>query len=192
MAQPPSRQERFIAYLESLADREDRGPLAMLRRGLGKPPGTVMEMYPYVAPWVPDNAKRREENAYYLVAALFGLHPLNWRIDKSRPAYHPTNFGASYAQLKKDADGNDRTTSAERRFVGLLNCHHDDLPDHLRHGVSLLSSRNIPVDWARLLSDLRHWDDPDRYVQRNWARSFWTSELSTDVGTDTRDSSTTV
>jgi hypothetical protein len=38
-------QHPFIRYLVSLAERDDRGGLAALRRGLGQPPGTVAETY---------------------------------------------------------------------------------------------------------------------------------------------------
>lgn len=192
MIQQLSKPERFVNYLEKLADSDDRGPLAMLRRGLGKEPGTVVELYPYVAQWVSVDAPRREENAYYLVAALFGLYSVRCKKDESKPNPRFTNFGASYAQLKKDAHGNDQTASVERRFVGLLNCHGEDMPDHLRHGVGLLSSRAVPIDWVRLLNDLRNWDNASRVVQRNWARAFWASESSIDGDVHIGDSPATV
>ena len=66
-----------------------------------------------------------------------------------------------------------RRELAEKRFVALLNCHQEDLPDHLRHAVSLLRSKEIPIDWARLLRDLRWWHREDKRVQRDWARAFW-------------------
>ena len=62
----------FVSYLEGL--REDRGALASLRRGLGRPPGTVADMYRYVVRWLPDDAPRWREDAYYLIAALFAYH----------------------------------------------------------------------------------------------------------------------
>jgi CRISPR system Cascade subunit CasB len=61
----------------------------------------------------------------------------------------------------------------ERRFVALLNCHQDDLDHHLRQAVSLLKSKDAPVDWAELLKDIQRWDNDDRLVQRRWARAFW-------------------
>ena len=45
----------YITYLLSL--KENRGALAALRRGLGRPPGTAPEMYPYVVPWLPEDRK---------------------------------------------------------------------------------------------------------------------------------------
>src|SRR5690606_39576463 len=54
---------RFIASLEALADRQDRGALAALRRGLGNKPGEVADVYPYVLPWLPSTASPREERS---------------------------------------------------------------------------------------------------------------------------------
>jgi hypothetical protein len=42
--------------------------------GLGKDPGTVPEMYPYVVPFT-TKAPGWEEQNHYLVAALFASHP---------------------------------------------------------------------------------------------------------------------
>lgn len=161
----PDWRDRFIEHLEKLRDQENRGALATLRRGLGYPPGTAPEMYSYVVPWVPQY--RSAEDAAFLVAALFALHP--------QPGGQGT-LGAAFARITESND------SIEQRFVALLNCHRDDLPHHLRQAVSLLRSKDVPVDWKRLLLDVLGWDHDDRYVQRNWARDFWrTSSMHEDT-----------
>lgn len=159
-------EQRFVAYLNRLVDEEDRAALAALRRSLGKSPGAAAEAHRYVLPFTA-NASPWEEDAYYLVGALFALHQINWAPggDSNRP----TNLGASFAWLNREVESD----SIEKRFVALLNCHHEDLPDHLRHAVSLLKSKEIPIDWTRLLGDLRWWHREDRRVQRDWARAFW-------------------
>lgn len=167
MTSPTPAERRFIEALEGLAAREDRAALAALRRGLGRPPGEAAEPYPYVVPWIPADVPPWVEEAYFLVAALFALHPMSWRDDGASNA--PTNLGASFARLRAAEQGG----GAERRFVALLDSHPDDLPHHLRHAISLLRSREIPVDWARLLHDVQRWNRPGRQVQRAWARAFW-------------------
>jgi CRISPR type I-E-associated protein CasB/Cse2 len=57
--------------------------------------------------------------------------------------------------------------------VALLNARQEDVPAHLRHIVSLLASREVPIDWACLLCHLKAWNREDRDVQRAWSRSFW-------------------
>ena len=107
----------FIARLESLAKREDRAALAALRRGLGKPPGTVAEMAPYVEPafdGAPDEA--------YIVASLFGLHPHHYRAE--RQARRADHGGANPAAADQDflARGNSRaslTVEDDQRHSGV-------------------------------------------------------------------------
>jgi CRISPR system Cascade subunit CasB len=149
----------FIDYLESM--RDDRAALAALRRGLGQPPGSAADMYRYVVPWLPDDAPRWREDAYYLVAALFAYHPAQGGAG---------NMGHHFARAR-DPQGED--TAIERRFTVLLAAHPDDLGFCLRQAVSFLRSKDVPINWHQLLSDVTNWGHPDRYVQREWARAFW-------------------
>lgn len=154
-------RERFIGHLEQLRDQEDRRALAILRRGANRQPGTALDMFSLVIPWVPEN--RHAEDSAFLVAALFALHP--------QPKGQGT-LGSAFAQISGESD------SIEQRFNALLNCHRDDLPYHLRQAVSLLRSKEVPVDWQRLLRDVLGWEHDSRYVQRAWAREFWRSAAS--------------
>lgn len=161
IVQAQSMDEKFIGYLESILKRDDRAILAHLRRGLGKPAGTAMEMFPYVAPFT-QNLNRSSENAYFLVASLFGLYPTaSWKSDDRN------NLGKSLSFLKDSSD------SIEKRFVALLNANEEDLPNHLRQIISLLKSKDAPVNWLRLLKDIKRWEHADKFVQRNWAKAFW-------------------
>ena len=150
--------EKFIGHLEQLRNQEDRRALAILRRGANRQPGTAMDMFSLVIPWVPEN--RHVEDSAFLVAALFALHPQTGG---------EKTLGAAFAKISGESE------SIEQRFSALLNCHRDDLPYHLRQAVSLLRSKEVPVDWQRLLRDVLSWEHDDRYVQRDWARAFWSS-----------------
>lgn len=159
----------FIGRLESIQKREDRGALAALRRGLGKPPGTVAEMAPYVEP-----AFAGAPGEAYVVASLFGLHPHH-----HRPERQPRRgFGSDLRPLRGSAEAED--PGAVRRFTALLDAHDEALPNHLRQLVSLLRSRKgeLPIDYFQLFYDLRDWDDADRHVQKRWASGFWGWEPS--------------
>lgn len=150
----------FIAHLEKLAESENRGPLAALRRGLGQPPGTVAAMYRYVVPWLPGDPKPWQEAAYYLVASLFAFHS---------ESTSEGNLGDHLAQTRSP-ESND---ALERRFTGLLAAHPEDLPVSLRQAVSFLKSKDQPVNWNQLFQDIQHWGHPDRYIQKRWAAAFW-------------------
>lgn len=151
----------FIECLQELARKEERGALAALRRGLGQPPGTTVEMFRYVEPF---NPPQRTAWVYYLVASLFALHPQTTITE---------NMGAHMARTRSEG-GED---ALERRFTALLSAHQDDLPDYLRQAVSFLKSKDVPVNWNQLFWDLQNWDekrdDPKYSVQKRWAGSFW-------------------
>ena len=149
----------FIEYLEGL--RDNRGALAALRRGLGQPPGTVADMYRYVVPWLPGEAKPWREAAYYQVAALFAYHPAAGGVG---------NMGDHFARAR-EPQGDD--TAIERRFTALLAAHRDDLDSYLRQAISFLRSKEVPVSWHRLFFDLQRWGYDGRPVQQEWARAFW-------------------
>lgn len=162
--------DRFIGHLEKLRDDGDRGALARLRRGLGKEPGSATEMHSLVLPWLPPGIPRWHEDACYLVASLFASHSQSGGSG---------SLGEAFARLAAAIS----SESIEKRFVALLNCHEDDLAAHLRHAVSFLRSKDIPVDWRQLLHDVQRWGHPDRFVQRQWARDFWTG-VESSVGTE--------
>ncbi|MBI4504637.1 MAG: type I-E CRISPR-associated protein Cse2/CasB [Chloroflexi bacterium] len=174
MSPPTDREQRFVAHLAELVAAEDRAALAALRRGLGKEPGEAAEVFPYVVPWLSSDAGRRdredEEQAYFLVASLFAWHQGAWPAEGDRR--RATNLGASFRLAARSRDEGGEP-GVERRFVALLNCHRADLPVHLRHAVGLLKAKEIPVDWAELLHDIRRWDSASRSVQRAWARAYW-------------------
>jgi CRISPR system Cascade subunit CasB len=164
--QQHSSSEGFVAFLQGLAQSNDRSALAALRRGLGRPPGEEPSMHRYVAPWYRPEQSRWAEDTYYLVAALFAHHPVSWDERSG-----PSNLGASFARLQNAGGGSPE--AVERRFASLLGVDAEDLHLHLRHAVSLLKSQDIPVDWGQLLTDLRWWGHEDRWVQRRWAQAFW-------------------
>lgn len=156
------QEHKFIGHLEKLVKEQDRGALAALRRGLGKPTGTAREMDRHVLPYLPPESglptspKEKREDAYYLVGALFAY----WYQGKDTIGPNlPTNIGASLRALveKETAEGGSRDDAekrVEKRLVALLNCHQDDLPDHLRHTIGLLKSKEISINWLQLLNDV--------------------------------------
>ena len=183
-----STDQRFIDYLESLVNNKDRGAIANLRRGLGKPPGTVPQMDRYVLKFFSEEDKVERMWLYYLVASLFAF----WYQGKDEVISDPpANLGYSLRVLvDREATADNRNEiedRIEKRLVALLNCHRDDLPQHLRQIVSLLKARDVPVNWRQLLSDIKHWERDDRRVQKEWAKSFWVGFRQDKTGEDAQD-----
>lgn len=162
LSQKQTHDEKFVRRLEKYVKDEDRAILAHFRRGLGKEAWEATEMFPHIAGWTA-NLSRRDENAYFLVASMIGLYPkLSSNTDNGF-----NNLGRSMSFLRDDSG------SIEKRFVALLNSDEEDLPKHLRQIVSLLKSKDAPVNWYQLLKDIKYWSSDSRSVQRNWAKGFW-------------------
>lgn len=163
-----------------------RAALARLRRGTGKRPGEVAEMLEHVVPYLREDALRferrpnealqgagplgdprpggyrrqatLEREVFFLVGSLFAEHPTAYEGKE--------NLGDSLRHLGEHE-------SAEKRFVALLNCRPERLGYHLRQVVSLAHSREVPINYRRLLFDLLDWERPDHRVRLSWARSYW-------------------
>lgn len=181
MSKPNAEEHRFIQYLESLLINKDgAGAMANLRRGLGKQPGTVRQMDRYVIPFLPADIKLGQDEPYYLVAALFA----HWYQGRDKIVNFDDNLGESLRRLVTEEAQKPGTTREdvekrlEKRLVALLNCHRDDLPDHLRQIISLLKSKDIPINWAQLLHDIKGWNWENREVQRSWSWGFWAIKSS--------------
>lgn len=165
------KKDRFIEYLELLAEGKNLAALANLRRGLGKSPKSSLEMYPYLDQFLSEKSEGKKpnykrENAVFIVAPLFAYY---WKAQTNIK-----DLGASLLKYQKETESD----SVEKRFVALLNAEAGELPDYLRQIVGLLKSKEIAVNWEQLFTDVQYWEasnNNSKYesVQRKWARSFW-------------------
>ena len=149
-------EERFIEHLVGLVHAGDRAALARLRRGAGRRPGESVDALREVVPHLPPDPWKHD--GYFLVAGLFGLHPLHTNAQQ--------NLGGVFRQFGEHE-------SNEKRFRALLNSHEDELGGHLIRAMALARAKEIPVNFRLLLEDVLHWTHADRFVQIRWASSFW-------------------
>ncbi len=157
------RDQRFANWLTKLQDQPNgRAVMAELRRGLGQPPGLAPTVGRYVQPFLTLEGGEKREEAYYLVASLFGSHP--------SPA-GSGNMGQHFARLW--AGEKEPPDNITRRFNILLAADWDTLPDYLRQAIGLLKANDVPVNWAQLLDDVLKWEYSDGKVQLRWSRAFW-------------------
>jgi CRISPR system Cascade subunit CasB len=164
---PTDRAFAFVTRLRSLADAEDRGALAALRKSLQDPNAMAAAACPYVVPFLPHAENLSRDRAYYLVGALFALH--------HDAGGEGVSLGHAFRAINDGQEGAGKpdNESLRGRFVALLDAEVEDLPDHLRHAVSLARAKQQPLDWHRLLRDVLGWNHPSRHVQRHLARDFW-------------------
>lgn len=181
-------------------DKMNRAALAELRRVLGKPINRAFPAYKYVAEWTQDVEEGWDTECFYLVASLFAVYQQGrFDNDRHRRSWHheenlfsaDRNFGASFRrfELKMQEDETEakreRLKAVEKRFTVLLNSRRTDLPARLRQAVMLLASKEIRIDWTKLLIDLLLWKRSENVFfianrkispQRSWAQSFYKLE----------------
>lgn len=149
---------RIEAFCERLAQL-DAGDRARLKRAGGRPlaqaRGTLGLFYRLLPPGV----SAYHEERYFLLATLYPL------ADEEQTG----NLGTALRQAR--SEHNER--GLDRRLEILLDADESQFPFRLRQTVRFLFSNRIGVDWPRLLRDLLYWDHPNRFVQKEWARSYF-------------------
>jgi len=159
----------------SKPDNIDRETLAHLRRGLCGPSDFTLSRVGWLFRGVPDDTSDRALDSALLAVGLFA-----W-VKGNCPHSSNTNFGRAFGHNLSDDDKKQR----EKRFTDLLDTDIEDLPYKLRQAVTLIEG--VPIDWEMLIHDLIGWSHPDRWVQKKWARGFWSNprlELA-DIGSTT-------
>lgn len=160
---------QFAARLHALADPRNRGRVAALRRGLGRPVGIPGDAACEFYRLLPADVSRHDELAYWTAATLFAAFPPREGtvIAKRR------SVAAALRHLGEQQGGDDALARVERRLLQLLAARSASLATHLRGAASLLHAAGIVPDPEVLVRDLRLWGAPDQWVQRRWARDFW-------------------
>jgi CRISPR system Cascade subunit CasB len=107
------------------------------------------------------------------VAGLYATHP-----DETNSG----NFGAtcrSIEQKRGEKSGDDnKLTPTERRFQHLLSAEGGtELNDRVLRMVLMAKAQGVPVNYAKLESDLKFWNVSDR-TKTEWATAFWTQGTS--------------
>jgi CRISPR system Cascade subunit CasB len=161
----------LVSRLIELAKKQDRGALAALRTGLGKPPGAAGRMLPIVAPFLSSD-EGPATCAAFITAALFAKHPQHANIG---------SLGVSLWKATKregiNPEGKHGEAGVEARFAAALDADPEDLSRHLEGLVSLCESAGEPIDWHRFYKDLRGLlGQNERYqisIRTRWARDFW-------------------
>jgi CRISPR type I-E-associated protein CasB/Cse2 len=154
------RADRLVTQLEQWKQRDDRGVLARLRRGLSKT--TRQEAWTVLGPWFGPTAVGCP--VYETVAGCFALHPATAAIG---------NFGETMREVmgkEKMKDENELHT----RFRRLLACSDSrEICEHVRHAIRLAKSakpREVSMNYRQLFVDLWWWND---WTKIAWAKAYW-------------------
>lgn len=166
-----------------------RANLAQLRRGVGKPAGSVPELWPLTLALVPESLSwdgdepGRAEEATHAAMTLYALH----QQSTSRPMHQPgRSFGHAVGTLR----GSDKwgEEAVARRFMCAATAESiGGILTHVRGLVTQLRAAEQGLDYARLADDFVGLLTPGRTqsVRMRWGRDFYrntpeTAEASTD------------
>lgn len=184
-----SRKEMVGAFtygqIHSLLKQKDssggRATLAQLRRGVGKTPGELPELWGVflnkLNPELVSNngIPSSAEWAIYLSLTLFAMHQQG-----SGESVHQEKIsvGAAAARLMTE-NTDDARKRVLRRFGPAVTA--KDMPElshHLRGLVQLFKANGIRLDYVKLAEDLYDFQNPERRraVQLRWGQDFYYNE----------------
>lgn len=175
----PSPAHAFIGIVRGW-DKDQKGKLAILRRNAGEPlkdARGVTWMYDLLN----DFRNGYGDETLFLTATLLALDRPYLKNGRTITG----SLGCTMNILKSAPGAN--VESLERRLAILLDADFDpqtgegELPFRLRQTVKLIASKEVGINWAKLLNDLRRWNDPDKVVQKHWAKDFYASFVDKDT-----------
>lgn len=198
---PPGRARSHVAtYVEGVINRlsppggsppspRARADLAQLRRGVGKVPGTLPEIWGLTLdgldrPGSGDDEASAEEYAVHVALTMFAVH------QQSKTSCMHTRsvfFGQAIRRLALAVSAGSEELHegpVYRRFAGLATASSlDELTHHARALVTQMRAADIGFDYGRFADDLVAFQDPARVgaVRRRWGRDF--HHVSTEDGT---------
>ncbi len=158
---PVSREERFVAGLLKLC-AENKGMAARLRRADN--PATEYQSWEVLATYGVDLEQERERLPFVSVAAAIAKAKVERNGRQS--------LGQAIAACYESGNASDQAKARLRR---LLAC--DELPELcriLRPVLSLIDSKlGQPLDYIRLLKQLRRFPFNAQQVRAQWAQEFY-------------------
>ncbi|MDI6705223.1 MAG: type I-E CRISPR-associated protein Cse2/CasB [Bacillota bacterium] len=155
-------------FLDRL-DRLTTGERATLKRSIGllmkDAKGAALAAFFRIAPTKETEWAIQHEEKMFLFATLRAFHRY--------PSKNEKCFGSTLRQLKN-------SDSFDKKVYALLDSSISLDDGELSYRMALLvrmaDSAGVSIHWGKLLNDLLYWDHEDRFVQRNWARSYFLAE----------------
>ncbi len=170
---------RKIARIAS-DEKSAKATLARLRRGIGKEPGELPELWPIIFEDLPHELESdtghatRAEWAVYSSLTLYALHQQGHDTADESMNREGKFLGIALCELAGgDDDAKDRI---KRRFDAMATA--GDMPGtvyHLRGLVQLLKASDIPLDYVALAADLYslQFEESAPAVKLKWGRDFY-------------------
>ena len=165
-----------IAFLKGIEEQgAGKGMLAELRRGLGKSPGEMPELWGLIFDVMPEELLGMNRMSYaewtvYTVLTLYALHCQGADYEVNTQGQ---KLGVAAAKLVESEDDIQRVTN--RFHLVVTSTTLEELSYHMRGMIQLLKAKNIALDYASLSKDLYLFNISDAAdtVKLNWGRDFY-------------------
>ena len=167
-----------INYIKNFSNQSKiKSTLANLRRGIGKHPGSVPEIFEITLDGMPEqyvNASMEASDAEWAAhtaLTLFALHQQGCDIKIKCMNQEGTPFGKA---IRKLASNEDDLPRVKKRFDSFVTSENkEETAYHLRGLVQLLKSGEIPLDYPALAEDLYKFIKYPDNVRLKWGRDFY-------------------
>lgn len=172
--------------IESLCEENpwSRAMLAKLRRGVGKPPGELPELFEILLEGLPEEfyslAGKPSYSvwAVYTALTLFAVH----QQGKDKPMSYSGNedgergnsLGSATARLVQI--DREREPAVKRRFDAVITANgFIELAHHARGLIQLLKAENVTLDYPQLAADLFRYqfDDAKDRIRLRWGEDYY-------------------
>lgn len=182
---------RKIQFLTKSADESaTRATLARLRRGIGKAPGSMPEIWGPTLEGLPEQLLSKSgtptiaEWAAHTALTLYALHQQGKDLQQKTMSRKNVSLGLAIRRLVKTDDDEPRV---KRRFDAAATSDNlEEFSHHLRGLVQLLKAEDIPLDYPALTKDLYWFQIPETKdsVRLRWGQDFYRVSKQSDIVQD--------
>lgn len=151
--------------------------MANLRRGIGKKPGELPELWGLLFRDFPEELMSRDGEATWAEWAVSGaltLYALHYRGMKQSAYLQNRRLGIAVRMLAGNDDN--EMKAVQRRFNAFATARNmPECMQHLRGLVQLMSSKDIPLDYVSLAGDLYEFQTRDGAARARlrWGQDFY-------------------
>ncbi|WP_294413419.1 type I-E CRISPR-associated protein Cse2/CasB [uncultured Ruminococcus sp.] len=173
--------KQLKSLISQIGSAGGKARLARLRRGAGKAPGEIPELWGEFLNGIPEEMygrygePSRAEWAVYLALTMYALHQQG-----NSESIHSDGMTLGKAAAKLMTENSDDERERVLRRFGPIVTAKDmyELSHHLRCLIQLLASKGIRLDYVQLADDIYQFqfDSERKKIQLKWGRDFYYKE----------------
>ena len=186
--------KRIFGILATENVHKVRRELSELRRGIGKAPGELPELWGYIFEDFPEeymgrgSAPSREEWAYYTAMTPFAMHQQGHSAEKEPMHEKGVSFGQAVRKLAKPNDADSLERVRKRFNICASSADFHDLAYYLRGLIQQMRAAGIAFDYGMLADDLFFYQFPDLIpgIRLRWGQDFYRMPAKAEEDADSK------